>query len=353
MADPGAQLKCLTPARGLRAALPIVPAGFSVTRGFPNINLYRHVLLPSLVGSTIFAILVVIAGARSFSEHITDFPVSLVPAILALSLGNYVLRALRWVIYLRVLEPHVRIPVLVRVFVAGLSMSASPGKIGEFLKAVWLNGLSGVPVPRTAAAVLWERFVDLGAVILLALGAVTMAVWAPPLLGGMVGLGALVLFLALVVPAVRRRVTGLLRHPRLSRMAVGYDAFGALASPRVLALAVPLSVAAWFLEGLSLWLILDALGVDLPIYQAVALYALATLAGAISLLPGGLGSTEAVMVGLLVAASASGSVATTATVLVRAATLWFAIALGLMLLPLVFRDLRSAQRRPPSVSEDV
>jgi uncharacterized protein (TIRG00374 family) len=353
LADAGAQLQCLILAGGLKVTSAMAPVGSNVTREFPHINLYRHVLIPSLVGSTIFAVLVVIAGARSFSEHIADFPVSLVPAILALSLGNYVLRALRWVIYLRVLEPHVQIPVLVRVFVAGLSMSASPGKIGEFLKAVWLNGLSAVPVPRTAAAVLWERLLDLGAVILLALGAVTMAVWASPLLGGMVGLGALVLVVALVVPAVRRRVMGLLRHPRLSRMAVGYDALRALASPRVLAVAIPLSVAAWFLEGFSLWLILNALGVDLPIYQAVALYALATLAGALSLLPGGLGSTEAVMVGLLVAASASGSLATTATVLVRGATLWFAIVVGLVMLPFVFRDLRSSQRRPPPVNDSM
>ena len=33
------------------------------------------------------------------------------------------------------------------------------------------------------------------------------------------------------------------------------------------------------------------------------------------------------------------------TVLVRAATLWFAIVIGLAVLPLVFRELREAQRR--------
>ena len=316
-----------------------------MTRGFPGINWRRHVLLPSLVGSAIFAVLVIIAGAGSFAEHVADFPLALVPVLLALSLGNYGLRAMRWVLYLRVLDRSVGAPVLVRVFVAGLAMSASPGKVGEFLKAVWLNGLSSTPVSKTAAAVLWERVLDLAAVALLALGAVTLAAWAAPLIGGVGGLAVVGLAVAFAAPPSRRWLLALLRHPRLSRMAAAYEALRILARPRILAVAIPLSVLAWSLEGLSLWIILDALGVELPIHQAVALYALATLAGGLSLLPGGLGSTEAVMVGLLIAASASGATASTATVLVRAATLWFAIVIGLAVLPLVFRELREAQRR--------
>ena len=61
---------------------------------------------------------------------------------------------------------------------------------------------------------------------------------------------------------------------------------------------------------------------------AVAAYAVSTVIGALVFLPGGVGLTEASLAGLLTAAGASGDVATTATVLIRVATLWFGVALG-------------------------
>ena len=60
----------------------------------------------------------------------------------------------------------------------------------------------------------------------------------------------------------------------------------------------------------------------------IGIYAIAVLAGVLSFLPGGLGSTEAVMGVLLVAFGADGSAAVAITLLCRVATLWFAVALG-------------------------
>jgi uncharacterized protein (TIRG00374 family) len=64
----------------------------------------------------------------------------------------------------------------------------------------------------------------------------------------------------------------------------------------------------------------------------VFVYALAMLAGAVSFMPGGLGGAEAVMVGLLVWKGMDGADAVAATVLIRLATLWFAVAIGAVML---------------------
>ena len=58
--------------------------------------------------------------------------------------------------------------------------------------------------------------------------------------------------------------------------------------------------------------------------------AVATLVGNLTFLPGGLGTTELSLAGLLQARGLSLEAVIGATVLVRAATLWFAVALGLM-----------------------
>jgi uncharacterized protein (TIRG00374 family) len=80
-------------------------------------------------------------------------------------------------------------------------------------------------------------------------------------------------------------------------------------------------------------------GADVPLGLAILIYAVTTLAGALSFLPGGLLVTEAGMT-LFLVRSASGverATAAAATILTRLATLWFAVALGLVALALYRR----------------
>ena len=66
--------------------------------------------------------------------------------------------------------------------------------------------------------------------------------------------------------------------------------------------------------------------------MAVFVYAFAMLVGGLSFLPGGLGSSEAVMIGLLSLYGLPEATAVTATLICRLATLWFAVALGAIFL---------------------
>ena len=62
--------------------------------------------------------------------------------------------------------------------------------------------------------------------------------------------------------------------------------------------------------------------------MAVSIYGIAVLVGALSFLPGGLGSTELVMGLLLVSLGVDKPVAVAATLICRIATLWFAVFIG-------------------------
>jgi uncharacterized protein (TIRG00374 family) len=62
-------------------------------------------------------------------------------------------------------------------------------------------------------------------------------------------------------------------------------------------------------------------------------YAASTVVGALAMMPGGLGVTDAGMTGLLQAlghGAVTPAIATATTILVRLATLWFAVAVGLV-----------------------
>jgi uncharacterized protein (TIRG00374 family) len=97
----------------------------------------------------------------------------------------------------------------------------------------------------------------------------------------------------------------------------------------------------WGAEGCGLYVITQSLDLPVSLPHAVGIYALAMLGGAASLVPGGLGGAEAVMAGLLAASGAGLPEAVAATLICRAATLWFAILLGMIAMALVRRTWRT------------
>ena len=152
--------------------------------------------------------------------------------------------------------------------------------------------------------------------------------------------GALLVGLGIVVVSVDRvadlaialagRLPGLRRFaPRLGEL---HRNTAALLHPWPLFVATLFSIAAWFLECLAFWVVVRGFpGSDISLRAATFIYAAMTVAGALSFLPGGLGVTEAGMLTLLprLAIDVSRGTAAAATFVIRACTLWFAVALGL------------------------
>ena len=83
-------------------------------------------------------------------------------------------------------------------------------------------------------------------------------------------------------------------------------------------------------EGVSLYLIVHALGYELTASAVVSIYCLSILAGAASFIPGGLASTEAAIVLLLLAAGVGQTDVITASRISRSLTLWLAISIGVV-----------------------
>ena len=97
-----------------------------------------------------------------------------------------------------------------------------------------------------------------------------------------------------------------------------------------------LSVLGWFAECLALYLLLQYLGADISLLQAIFIFSIANIAGAVSLLPGGLIGVEVTMFGLLISFGCHADQAMSATIIIRLTTLWFAVGLGFLSLPFAF-----------------
>lgn len=293
-----------------------------------NLKVKRLFLLILLTG-TVFAVL---AGYGDLGEVTKNFlSLSLPHLVLALGLSmvNYLLRYLRWEYYLRTLGTKVPLGISVLTFLSGLAMALTPGKVGELSKGLLLRERAQVPMSISAPVVVMERVTDLIAVATLSLGALLLL----PFGGAFASVGLVVLVGTALVVAKMHGGNLLIRLPFLRHWRTlledSLDNLQSLASVKGLLTALALSILAWISEGVSLWVIVQGLNFSIPLPEAVAVYAIATFVGAATLLPGGLVGTEGSMTLLLGQLGLTRGGASSATLLVRLCTLWFAFLIGL------------------------
>ena len=123
-----------------------------------------------------------------------------------------------------------------------------------------------------------------------------------------------------------------------------YESAFIIFSPKPLAIAVALGFISWLGEGIALYLVFLGLGAPNSwelVVQGVFILSISTLAGAVFLMPGGLGVVEGGITGLsTVLVNLSREAASTATLIIRVCTLWFSVAIGLVALLILTRRLR-------------
>jgi len=307
----------------------------------------RRVIALVLAAGALLAALVLVGDVREVRDRLGGFHWWAFGVALLLALANYVLRFIRWQLYLRDREIDVPTRTSALVFIAGFSMAVTPGKLGELVKSYLLRQLAGVPVARSAAIVIAERVSDLLALLLLAavgVAAYGIATEVAIATAALLAIGFVFLLWRRLGYGTIDLVTRPRRLARLRRpLHETYDGLAALGRPAALAWSTTLGTAAWACEGFGFALIVQAFpGAHVDVSLAVFIYAATTIAGALSFLPGGLGVTEGAMTLLLVenAVNVDRGTATAATILTRLATLWFAVALGMA-------ALAWARRRAP------
>lgn len=290
-----------------------------------------------------FAVLVVsalYADVASLQRALVSYPLWMVLPACGLVLCNYALRTVRFRIYLRALGIRVVWREALLIFVGGIFFSVSPGKMGEVFKGYLLHKRHGAHIADSATVVVAERFTDV--VALLCLAAVGVSQY-----GAHVGLFFSVFLLCLgflaavahprLIPGVVRRIEPrLAQHPRVQALVASviriHTSLRVLCQPRWLILGIALASGAWGFECVALRLLFEAAGGGGGMGGTIVIYAMATLFGAVSMLPGGVGTTEAVMIALALQPAfglrLSLPEVTLVTLLIRFCTLWFGVALG-------------------------
>jgi uncharacterized protein (TIRG00374 family) len=260
----------------------------------------------------------------------------LLPLILCLSLYNYAWRFVKWQYYLRCLGIRVGWRTSLMIFLSGLSMAITPGKVGELLKSYLLKRSVGEPISRTSPIIVSERLTDGIAMIVLASGGLVLYRFGMELMLALLG-GVLA---SVCIIQNRRLCLALLglgeRLPLIARFVhhfrVFYESAYTLLQWRPFLLAIGIGVVSWTGECAALYVVYAGLGLGfgLDLYiKAMFIMAVSSLIGSVSGLPGGLGTADGSMLGLTrLLLSASASIGSAAVLLIRLCTLWFGLAIG-------------------------
>ena len=281
-------------------------------------------LLLGAVGTLYAAVLLLWGGSAAISLAPLGSWVGL--QVAALCGLNYALRGWRWRGWMAHYGRQFGRWQGLRLYLAGYAFTPTPGNVGEAVRGLML---AEKPLSTAQSLAIFgaERLADLLCLLLLCLPALVWVMHqgllpsAPAWLGAaLVGLAGLALVVTSFLFVFWTRL--------LVRVGWLAEALACLALRPAKWLG--LTLLAWAAQGVAVWLLCRAMGLDLPVLLAAGFYAVAMVAGALSVLPAGLGGTEAALTGLLVAYGAAAAVALSITVLARLLTLWLAVGLGVL-----------------------
>jgi len=302
-------------------------------------SIVNKLLIGILFGFIIFLILAILGDIRSIKDTLQNFNWIYLPVALSFTLFNYFLRFIKWHFYVNNINNlGIKIFESLRIFIAGFPLAVTPGKVGEILKGFWLKKSSGLPVAKGISIVVAERISDgLAVLILSTLGVFAYPKYWPAFLIVLIILFSIII-LSQIKPAALWIIAIIKKIPLINKFSSNalefYEGSNELFKPKAIFIAVLLGIISWLGEGIGFYFILVGLGFDPGLQLAgIAIFVLSfsTIIGAISALPGGLGAAEASIAGMLMLTlGTSSTLAASATLLIRFATLWFGVLLGII-----------------------
>jgi glycosyltransferase 2 family protein len=299
-------------------------------------KLNRNILISIALGALVYIVFVIYADFNSLYNALASMHLWFIPIIFGLSFINYIIRFIKWDYYLRLLKIDISKLDSCGIFFSGLSMSVTPGKMGELLKCYILKKIKGTPISVSTSIVFAERITDFISLIIIAVFGAYIIGYGREI-SVLFGILFLVLIFIISSRTISLKIINMFEKIKILNKFVKsihnlYEGIYVLIKIKPLLFTVLISLIGWSCECLGFYLTLEAFNTHFKILSSSFIYAFSTLVGALLFLPGGLGFTEGSLTGLLMFAGIGKGISVASTFIIRAATLWFAVLLGAIVL---------------------
>ena len=312
-------------------------------------RILNSILVFSLAGVFFYAIATFASDYQTIFHAMALFPIKDLGLVLLLVTVGWLIRGWRFHYYLVNMGESVPFFYAAMTFLAGFALTGTPGKVGEAMKGVFLKRDYGVSVTRVVGVVVVERLMDLfGVLILGSFSLLFFPGWrniflalAAVVIAGGIFLCMEKIYRPILEAMSRLPIASWVSIKILRILLSGKD----LMKPRIFLVGLIVSVVAWAMEAVSMFVVMRGFGLHGTLTEANFVYCFSTILGALSMLPGGIGGTEASMIGLFAYLGISYSDGLPAVILIRLCTLWYAVFAG-MALSFYLLSLKKGARSP-------
>jgi uncharacterized protein (TIRG00374 family) len=279
----------------------------------------------------VYVVMGVYADLGDLLTALESFDWRFIILLLGLTTLGYLIRFVRWDYFLRGVGVKLNIRDNLFVYISGLSMTITPAKAGEIWKGWLIRDINGESLSKTVPVVISDRLTDILALVFLSLLGILYYKQGTYIL-----VTILILFAGFVL-AVRSEAVSNILIRVLEKRAGKYSkdvesmhqTFKETLTPKKLVVTTVLGLMAWFMECLALYLAILGFGDHLGMVVSTFTFSFASLAGALSMIPGGLGVAEATLSGLLQFFGLTATLSVGVAIIIRFATLWYGTFLGL------------------------
>ena len=271
------------------------------------------------------------------SKQISNFKYEFLPLILLLVSISWTPLLVRWQILLKKNDINIPIKKSFLLFLCGMSMSITPGHVGELIKSQLIKTIYNIPRTKTAPIIFVEKFYDLtGAIIASIIGIIILGMDASLILIS-VSILIVIIFLIYYRPIfefILKRVTKTKFFSKYSEnLSDSYEIVRNSTTPQISSISFGLSVLYWIIISVAVHFILLSFGIEsISILKTISIYSSSVIIGAISFIPGGLGITEGSLIGLFSLEGIDISLALILSVMIRILTMWYSVSIGFICL---------------------
>ncbi len=282
----------------------------------------------------LYLIFAIFTNINDLASTLKSFNWFYLPLLLLFSYLNYLSRFVKWHYYVKLLKINTSMKLSFSIFMSGLAMSLTPGKMGEVLKSYMLKQTSGESISKTAPIVFIERVTDFLSLVLLSLiGAIYFNFGIISTL--IVGIFFIILVLIISNKEISFKLIDILQKIKIikkqaKKLHDAYESSYKMLQFKPLTYMVLVSFIAWFFECLGFYFVLHNFDKNILFILPIFVYSFSTIIGSVTMLPGGLGATEGSLTYLLHINGFSKEEALASTFIIRTVTLWFALAIGVI-----------------------
>jgi glycosyltransferase 2 family protein len=310
-------------------------------------NKYKKKILISIAfGAIVYLAFSIYADFEKLLTAFGRFNWLWLPLILSLSFLNYVFRFFKWHYYINILDIKLSFKTSFLIFLSALTMSVTPGKLGEVLKSYLLKEENGTPISKSAPILLAERITDFISIVMLCLIGSYYFDYGKTIVI-IVGLVFILTIILLGSRTISLKIIGFFENfkflkKHIKKVHTSYESIYLMVKIKPLLIATVISLMSWFFECIGFYIVINVFSstsnIEVSLLSATFIYAFSTLVGAIAMLPGGVGVTEASLTGLLILSNIPKDISVASTIIIRLATLWFAVLVGIVSV-LIFQNI--------------